>query len=497
MAEPETLNETLKRKAAVVVNATPAGGGMEEGPFVCNLPSRPDGMPPEGTEWRAWRKNVEFRGHHLVLRGRTRGVDYVGNNFASAGTPAANACSYFVARLRRVSASGKKAAAAADADESDPEYELDVTPVGGGGIVDLQTRCHAQQYDAPAWDGAEDMNDPSVRAKYNDRLLRAFSSSKRQRKVARIQAERRVDASSLAAPDAMRANLVAATAGELDARALAELAGARRNIPAHDPNATNPHDAYPLRRFPLYALAERSRWKDLLAAAKKPSRLESLRANGDVDSFVLDLVPRLESIGTVLDAASDAGSQKEAAKALAFLDALLAFRSHKGVVVERRPKKRDADADAASGAEKSDAFAPLSWTHETKVDAITQRAYIDAFMEQSRSDVPDLASAPSEPRRFARPKASSDLVTLHCILMTARVSGWTVDVSALAKRLKMSVKDMTPLCRELGLTMGRAPGKKADGGGATTATLKLDGEKRLRDFLPEIKKRPQAAKKRE
>ena len=487
MAEPETL----KRKATVAVNATPAGGGMEEGPFVCHLPSRPDGMPPEGTEWRAWRKNVEFRGHHLVLRGRTRGVDYVGNNFASAGTPAANACSYFVARLRRVSASGKKAAAAADADESDPEYELDVTPVGGGGIVDLQTRCHAQQYDAPAWDGAEDMNDPSVRAKYNDRLLRAFSSSKRQRKVARIQAERRVDASTLAAPDAMRANLVAATAGELDARALAELAGERRNIPAHDPNATNPHDAYPLRQFPLYALAERSRWKDLLAAARKPSRLESLRANGDVDSFVLDLVPRLQSLGV------DAASQKEAAKALAFLDALLAFQSHKGVVVERRPKKRDADADAASGAEKSDAFAPLSWTHETKVDAITQRAYIDAFMEQSRSDVPDLASAPSEPRRFARPKASSDLVTLHCILMTARVSGWTVDVSALAKRLKMSVKDMTPLCRELGLTMGRAPGKKADGGGATTATLKLDGEKRLRDFLPEIKKRPQAAKKRE
>ena len=79
---------------------------------------------------------------------------------------------------------------------------------------------------------------------------------------------------------------------------------------------------------------------------------------------------------------------------------------------------------------------------------MTRRAFIDAFMEQSRSDTP------GEPRRFVRPKASSDLVTLHCILMTARVSGWTVDVSALAKRLKMSVKDMTPLCRELGLTMG-------------------------------------------
>ena len=497
-------SETLKRKATVAVNATPAGGGMEEGPFVCHLPSRPDGMPPEGTEWMAWRKNVEFRGHHLVLRGRTRGVDYVGNNFASAGTPATNACSYFVARLRRVASGKKAAAAAADADASDPEYELDVTPVGGGGIVDLQTRCHAQEYDAPVWDGAEDMNDPGVRAKYNDRLLRAFSSAKRQRKVARIQAERRVDASSLAAPDAMRANLVAATAGELDARALAELAGARRNIPAHDPNATNPHDAYPLRRFPLYALADRSRWKDLLAAAKKPSKLESLRANGDVDSFVLDLVPRLERLSGA-DAASDAASQREAAKALAFLDALLAFRSHKGAVLERRPKKRDADdadardaRDANEEKKSSDAFASLSWTHDTKVDLVTQRAFIDAFMEQSRSDTPgNPAGAADEPRRFVRPKASSDLVTLHCILMTARVSGWTVDVSALAKRLKMSVKDMTPLCRELGMTMGRAPGKKADGGGAAVAALKLDGEKTLRDFLPEIKKRPQAAKKRE
>jgi hypothetical protein len=194
--------------------------------------------------------------------------------------------------------------------------------------------------------------------------------------------------------------------------------------------------------------------------------------------------------------ASDTSSQKEAAKALAFLDALLAFRSHKGVVVERRPKKRDEgdDGDGEKNDEMSDAFAPLSWTHETKVDTITQRAYIDTFMEQSALDV---SGAPGEPRRFVRPKAMSDLVTLHCVLMTARVSGWTVDVSALAKRLKMSVKDMTPLCRELGFTMGRAPGKKADGGGAATATLKLDGEKRLRDFLPEIKKRPQAAKKRE
>ena len=41
--------------------------------------------------------------------------------------------------------------------------------------------------------------------------------------IARIQAERKIDASTLADPDAMEATLKAATAGELDARALAAL----------------------------------------------------------------------------------------------------------------------------------------------------------------------------------------------------------------------------------------------------------------------------------
>ena len=408
-------SETLKRKATVAVNATPAGGGMEEGPFVCHLPSRPDGMPPEGTEWMAWRKNVEFRGHHLVLRGRTRGVDYVGNNFASAGTPAANACSYFVARLRRVASGKKAAAAAADADASDPEYELDVTPVGGGGIVDLQTRCHAQEYDAPVWDGAEDMNDPGVRAKYNDRLLRAFSSAKRQRKVARIQAERRVDASSLAAPDAMRANLVAATAGELDARALAELAGARgtsRRTTRTPPTRTTRTRCGVSRCTPSpIARGGKTCWR-----RRRSRRSSSLCARTATwtascwtwcpDWIRLDPTRRRRekppkrwrswtrswrSGRTRAPCRSGGGRNETPTTATVARDA-----------------SRDAD-DAEKQSFVDDDFVSLSWTHDTKVDLVTQRAFIDAFMEQSRSDTP------GEPRRFVRPKASSDLVTLHCI----------------------------------------------------------------------------------
>ena len=40
-------------------------------------------------------------------------------------------------------------------------------------------------------------------------------------------------------------------------------------------------------------------------------------------------------------------------------------------------------------------------------------------------------------------------------------------------------------------------GTAKTGGVTTFATLPLDGTKRLGDFLPEIKRRPQAAKKRE
>ena len=487
MADPSSL----KRKATVAVSVTPGGGGMTEGPFVCHLPSRADGMPPPGTEFTAWRKNVEFRGQHLVLRGRTQGVDYVGTNFESSGTAAANACSYFVARLKRVSGGkGGSAKGGGGGDDDDAEYELDVTPVGGGSIIDLQTRCHALEYASPAWDGAGDMNDPVVRASYNDKLLKAFSSAKRQRKVARIQAERKVDASSLAAPDAMRDNLVAATKDELDAKSLADLAGQRRNIPHHDPHATNPHDAYPLKRFPLYALLERTNYKDLLNASKKPSALEELRANGDLDSFVLDLIPKLsdKNYGGV-DAVSETKMKKEAAKALAALDQLLVFRQHKGVVSERRPKKKDEDGNE-DGIDETAPF-QLSWTHDTKVDGVTQRAYIDTFMELSQMDA--TPSQNGDPKRFVRSKRATDLITLHILLMTLRVSAWQLDVSALAKKLKMSVKDMTPLCRELGLTMEKAPGRN----GGTTAALKLDGTKALKDLLPEIKKRLQAKKKKE
>ena len=89
-----------------------------------------------------------------------------------------------------------------------------------------------------------------------------------------------------------------------------------------------------------------------------------------------------------------------------------------------------------------------------------------------------------------------DLVCLHVILMALRVCNYDVDLDALGARMKMGVKALAPLCRELGCAVKKSAGKKSDGGGVTRATLPLDGTKTLQDVLPEIKRRLKAAKKR-
>jgi hypothetical protein len=72
--------------------------------------------------------------------------------------------------------------------------------------------------------------------------------------------------------------LKAATANELDAKQLSALAGTRRNIPSHNPAATNPFDAFPFELFPLHALLDRTPWKDLQKASKKPTFAKELEA---------------------------------------------------------------------------------------------------------------------------------------------------------------------------------------------------------------------------
>ena len=367
----------LKRKATVEVRVTEGGGGLAEGPFVMHIPST-GGMPPDGTEFRAWRKNEEFRGHQLLLRGRAEGVDYVGSNFASPTAAPAEACKYLVARLRPLAPPPRAAAAAA------ARARTTTTPrrTPSSSRPRAAARSSTSRRGATPWSTAPPRGTArrtsATRAPRGARreAPRRVQLGEAPAQVARIRAERAIDAASLAAPDAMAATLQAATANELDAKALAKLAGERRNIPAHDPTATNPRDAYPLERFPLYpVLDERTRWRDLLKASKKPSAMKQLRDEGagvGFDAYVLDLVPRLADVGGIPDAQKEL--EKERAKALAAMDVLLEFHAHRGVVTERR-EKRGGDEGGEGGDPGDDAsLGPLviSWAHDARVHPVVR-----------------------------------------------------------------------------------------------------------------------------
>jgi hypothetical protein len=198
----------------------------------------------------------------------------------------------------------------------------------------------------------------------------------------------------------------------------------------------------------------------------------------------------------------EAARQRQRAKALGALDFLLVFHGHRGVVTEdtgRGRRKEGEDAEGGEGAEGAGAGAglgvvdpprTLSWAHESKVDPVIQRAAIDEWMEEQLPE--EGVGSRDDPKRYARPKALKDLLTLHVVLMALRVCGWSVDVTALAARMKLPLQELLPHCKELGCKVTKATGKKAEGGGVTHASLPLDGTRRLGDSLPEIKRRIQA-----
>ncbi|EEH58491.1 uncharacterized protein MICPUCDRAFT_38768 [Micromonas pusilla CCMP1545] len=500
----------LKRGAVVEIEAL-ASGDDGDGPFVIHNPHLPKGRFPSGTTFQAWTRDAPSddddsanrRAEDVIVRGRTDGVDYVGKNFLEEKPREADpchmptdACVYFVARVRKLSGNdvggGGGGGVGAGA-----THAMAIAPVAGGAIFPIETRCHALEYDPPAVTGpVEDMDDPETRRMASARLTAAFSSQKRQRKVARVRAERAVDASTFASSSALQDALAAATANEMSAKQLSELAGANRNIPGHDVDATNPSDAFPFELFPLLDLLDRTRWKDLSEASKKPSKMKELEADGHFDAYTLSLVPKIAE-GTGVpggDKHEESRRRKLRAKSLAALDFLIKFYVHKGVVVERREKKRKGEEEI-----EIDSAVPkpwiLLWTDESKVHPFVQRGVVDAFTELQRSEDGTLPGA-DEAKRYVRPKRSKDLLCMHVILMALRVCDWTLDVTALGKKMKESLKELIPHCKELGCKLSKE-GTAKTGGVTTFATLPLDGTKRLGDFLPEIKRRPQAAKKRE
>ena len=151
--------------------------------------------------------------------------------------------------------------------EDDGAYELELMPIAGGRVIDLETRLRKYNYTEHSKSDLADINDPAVRAEINAKQLEAFASDKRKRQVNRLNAARKLDEASIASPKLMQAH-IAEGAATLKSRAELILeAGKTRNIPPHEPNALNLDEAYPIASMPCHALFHKFRSKDLLENA--------------------------------------------------------------------------------------------------------------------------------------------------------------------------------------------------------------------------------------
>lgn len=129
--------------------------------------------------------------------------------------------------------------------------------------------------------------------------------------------------SGAAAEAALHAvNAKAAEEGGAREDVLARVA-ARRNIPPHDPAATTPAEAYPLRRLVPEACLGALNVGQLLHAAEKADVLDKITEKKLLPEYVISRLP-------LLRAARDEREKKAAARALALLAALLNLIAQRG-----------------------------------------------------------------------------------------------------------------------------------------------------------------------
>ena len=399
-----------------------------------------------------------FRGNNIVVRGTLDGVEYVGKNFTHAASGIGRAYErergydgkMMLGRLKKASG------------EDDGAYELELMPIAGGRVIDLETRLRKYNYTEHSKSDLADINDPAVRAEINAKQLEAFASDKRKRQVNRLNAARKLDEASIASPKLMQAH-IAEGAATLKSRAELILeAGKTRNIPPHEPNALNLDEAYPIASMPCHALLHKLRSKDLLE-----------NADGATDSGEVTFEPLTLALASLCLKTGTKPELNKRAQLIMYADALCKLLARERIK-EAKPK---ATEDAETPTEPSHRF---TFTSAENVDPLLQEALIHSYMDE------DVAS---DVRQYVMSKHRRDLVRLQVILIALRLCQWTLEIELVRPHLKVDSKEMMAYTRELGC-------KSVKGGNNPVVKLDLNG-RALSSVLPEIRARGKRAKPKE
>jgi hypothetical protein len=400
-----------------------------------------------------------FRANNLILRGRGDGVDYVGKNFTHALSGIGRAFERsHTDHSRAMIGLLKKAPSGKDGD-----YVMELIPVAGGRVIDLEARLHKYNYTEHTESEFADVENPEVRAKINAKQLEAFASDKRKRQVNRMNAARKLDHESIASPQTMEAHITAGAVNLKSRKDLVVEAGKNRNIPPHNDDATEADLAYPVEATPCYPIFSKLYWKELLEAAKNGTLADE---EGKYESLTIELAQNSLHGGM-------ASALNEKAKLIAYCDALCKLLT-RDRVKESKPKVGE------DGMTEEKPKYPFMYTSSDKVNPDLQRAIIEEYLDE------DIAG---HVRQFVASKHRKDLIRMQVILIALRVSGWTLKLGAVQNQLLIETKELLSYTKQLGC-------KSVSGGKNPTVELDLKG-KPLVMYLPEIRARAKRAKARE
>ena len=401
-----------------------------------------------------------FRANNIVLRGRGNGVDYVGKNFTHTKSGVGRAYE----REHPSTARQMLGRLKPNPDGGDGAYVMELIPIAGGRVIDLEARLHKYNYTEHGESKyANFLEDPEMRKEMLAKQLEAFASDKRKRQVNKINAARRLDQESIASPLQMASHITTAMENMKSRNDLIIEAGKKRNIPAHNLEATEANLAYPVDNFPCFELFSKLRWKELLDDVKQDTAQSSQLYEPLTKSMSMTLV------------GGKSKAMNERAKLVMYGDALCKLHNIRtSRIFEAKPMK---DEDGATPTKPKQ---PFLYTTESEVDPDLQYAIIQAFMEEDFS---------GNSRAYVMSKAAKDLLRLQILLVALRVHDWTLRLDIVTVQLRIDPKDMQSYTRQLGC-------KSASGGKIPSVKLDLQG-KPLAAFLPEIRARAKRAKARE
>ncbi|KAF6259060.1 RNA polymerase I associated factor, A49-like protein [Scenedesmus sp. NREL 46B-D3] len=295
------------------------------------------------------------------------------------------------------------------------------------GVIKAAQQQQGQQGQLP--------QDVAARRLMARRLVEAFGSTRRKRQMKQRE-EGAVVVTRNADEDRLGLLLgeVAAratAAGETRSEVMGRL-GVARNIPVHNPSATQPHLAYKISAmFPDHMLAAINSGQILHAAEKQEDR-ERMAEKKQVPEYVLSRLQRVSD-------EADPRKRRRLAKLLALLAALLQLATARNRLPLRAPR----EAKEEGGAARPGGLAELCWGVGIRRVEVLE-PLLDMFYSRTAEEGGTV---------YVREDFKRQLLLMHVLVVALDVEGWALapaQFDGLRKELKMTAADVVARFRELG-----------------------------------------------